>query len=73
MVGVVRLGFATEDFGMHSLCSGRAMVMHIFRVLDHIHVNIGWWRSLVFMFYIQQLISFFIASILVHMIQKPFC
>ena len=40
-VGAVRLGFATEDVGTHSLCSVEAMAMHIAGVPDWTLMAIG--------------------------------
>ena len=45
-MGMARLRFVPEDVGTHSLCSGRAMAMHIANVPDQTLVAIGRWRSL---------------------------
>ena len=54
LVGAARLGFAPEDAGPHSLCSGGAMTMQLADVPDRTLMAIGRWRSLGFMVYIQQ-------------------
>ena len=70
-VGAARLGFAPEDVGMHSLRSDGAMAMHLANVPDWTLMAIGWWRSLVFVVYIQQHISSFSVGVSVKMSRQP--
>ena len=69
-VGASRLGFAPEDVGTYYLCSGGAMAVHLADVPDRTLMYIGRWRSLGFMVYIQQHISYFSIGVSINMIQK---
>ena len=70
-VGVSRLDFSPEDSGMHSLCSGGAMAMHLADVPDRTLMAIVIWRSLGLMVYIQQQILSFSIGVSVKMSHQP--
>ena len=73
-LGVSRIGFDPEDIRTQSLCSVRAMAIHIVDVPYQTLMAIGILRSLGFMVYIQQHISSFSTRVYVKMIQQPwFC
>ena len=70
-VGAARLGFASEDVKTHSLPSVGAMAVHLAEVPDRTLMAIGRWRSLGFIFYIQQQISSFGTGVSVNMSHRP--
>ena len=70
-VRVVILEFGLEDVGTYSLLYGRAMVMHITGVPDRTLMDIGRWRLLGFMIYIQHQMSSFSPGVLVRMSKQP--
>ena len=70
-MGAARLGFAQEDIGTHSLCSGRVMAMHLAKVPERTLMAIARWRLLRFMVYIQWQISSFSTGVFVKMRQQP--
>ena len=54
VVGAARLGFSPEDAGTHSIRSGIAMGVYIVGVLNHTISDIGRWRFIIFIVYIQK-------------------
>ena len=70
-VGAARLGFTPDYVGGHYICSGGAMDMCIANFPDRTLMAIRRWRSLGFMVYIQQQISFFRTGVLVCMGAQP--
>ena len=58
-LGHRRLGFHPYDIGSHSLQSGGAMTLHQAGIAESTIKIIGWWKSDVFLIYLQgQVLTF---------------
>ncbi len=71
IIGHEELGFTPSDIGLHSLCSGAAMAMHLAGIPVSTIKLTGRWASEVFMDYIRPQVEMFSSLISKAMISHP--